>query len=202
MQKLFSIVVIFLVGGLADAGPFFHRPILRRPIFPLFNWKHRIATLPCVESREEADLVRLQSSPTSEEESFFLPQPPIALDPVPGTGSKSPTSPKQPVPVPGTLDAETAKKIQELLAASQPKQPVLPIALQADDSTSQRWSRLLTILEWLLWLGGAMGLQSFLGKFGPLVALLGSGLRGLSKPNVPEPSPGPTVNTSSHASGS
>jgi len=201
MKRFLSIVLIFFVGGVVDAGPFFHRPILRRPILPLLNWKHRTVTMPCAEFREEAEPVRLQSSPTSEEESFYLLPQPIALDPVPGTGSKSPTLPKQPVPVPGTLDAETAKKIQELLAASQSKQPVLPIALQADDSTSQRWSRLLTILEWLLWLGGAMGLQSFLGKFGPLAALLASGLQRLSKPSVPEPSPAPTVNTSSHASG-
>jgi len=203
MPRLFgSLALIFLMGVPADAGPFFRRPFLHRPILPLCKPRSPIATMPSCASLRGEDNVPVLSLQTWEGESTYSQQPPTALEPVPGTGSKLPITPK-PIPVPlEKLDPDIAKKIEELLRPTQPKQPVVPIQPVVDDSTSARLSRLSTILEWLLWLAGALGLQSFLGKFGPLVALLGSGLQRLSKPSAPAPTNGQTVNTLSHAGGS
>lgn len=131
---------------------------------------------------------------TSEVEDSVSPRPNIALEPLAGTGSKSPTSLLSPK-VTHSVDAATMDAIKALLKQSSEPRPV-PISLPMADATSERFSRLLMLLEAVAWLaGGILGISG-VGKLGPLVALVANGLRSV----LPAQSPAPATPTTAHSS--
>lgn len=201
-QWLFAIACV-LIGGTAVAGPFLRLrstcppqgcapPLVRETPSPTF-------TTPSPESKPEAIPAPqpwLLNSPT---EDFSSLQPDTVLEPVEGTGSKSPTGPLGILPkIPGTvnhsIDPATLDKVKEIL--SQKPQPVT-IGPVLDQETSQRLSRILMVSEWLLWLAGGIFGGSAVGKVLPLVARVVDGLRSAIPAPSPVVSPTPAAPSSS-----
>jgi hypothetical protein len=177
LKSLFVLVALVIVGGIADARPFFCRRICQPP--------------PAMTVAATASPIFTMQSPASKPEEAPVPQPWLlnsvtanissqqpdtALEPVEGTGSKLPIGPKVPDKITHTLDAETLKKIEALLAGMSRKTEPVSIHLPITDETSQRSSRLLMVLEWLLYaVAGYFGLSK-VGPFMQLVVRVASGL--------------------------
>lgn len=159
-----------------------------------------LVTGPCVESATEATGVPQPSCPSCPMVEPFLPQPHIALDPLPGTGSKSPTGVLNPK-VEHKIDPDTMKQLKELLNLKLQPGPV-HITPQLEDATTQRISRISQIVEGLLWLGSVMLGGSLLSKLGPWVAPVARGLLSVleARSNAPNPTPGDS--SSNRANGS
>jgi len=118
-------------------------------------------------------------------------QPPgTALEPVPGTGLKLPIGPKVPDKITLQPDAQTLELLKKLLSNTPQGPQAVPITLPIDQPTSDRLSRILMILEWLLLLGGAAFGTSSVGKLIPLAARLVNGLQYATQ--APSPTPPPT----------
>ena len=105
----------------------------------------------------------------------FLQAPPIALDPLPGTGLKLPIG-VGPSKISHELSEPTIAKLKEILGQLRPPQQV-PITLPLEAETTQRLSRISLLVEVLLYVLGAAGGASILGRFGPLAALVVRGLQ-------------------------
>lgn len=189
LRIAFAALALVVVGGLADAGPFFCRRNCQAPPqivaatipSPIFTMQSR-------ESKPEERPVQqpwLLNSQTAGTSSL---QPDTALEPIEGTGSKLPIGPKVPDRITHQLDPETQKKIDALVAALSRKQEPVAINLPITDETSQRSSRLLMILEWLLYAGAGFFGLSKAGPFIQLVARVVAGLPSVLK----EPLPGQT----------
>jgi len=197
MFQAWSSALLLLMGGIAVAGPFSHRhPINRiqcsgpscQMIAPSIGVPEAISppsTMQSPESRPEDRPVQQPWLPILAEEDLCSQPPDTVLVPVPGTGLKLPIGPKVPDKITHTLDPAAIAAIKEALkGTSFPKQPV-SISLPVDESTSQRLSRILMLLEALAWLGGGIFGGSAVGRFLPLVARLANGLQSA----LPAPSP-------------
>lgn len=176
---VFAFMVAFCpTGGEADARPFLRLracppggcQVVNQPTPP-----PAIGPLP--ESKgEDRPVPQPWLEPVQTDDTSSQP-PPIALDPLPGTGSRLPIGPKVPDQITHKLDPAAIAAIMEALKGSSlPKQPVA-ISLPVEAETSQRLSRILMILEALAWLGGVTFGGSAVGKFLPLVARLVNGLQ-------------------------
>lgn len=172
-----SLSVISPIGGNADAGPF--RKWLSCP-----GGQCQPATPtnppsigPAPESKPADPVVVQPWLPNDGTDFTFSPQPDTALEPLDGTGLGSLIGKgKVPDKITHTLDPATiAAIVQALKSSSLPTQPV-PITLPVEPSTSERFSRLSSILEVAALLGTALLGHSFLGKLLPLVAQAGAGL--------------------------
>lgn len=150
-----------------------------------------IVTTPSAESQPEAAPAPQPWLLTSEADDTHSQPPDTALEPVAGTGSKSPTSLLAPKVVHG-IDPATFAQLKELLQNRSGPQSV-SIGLPMDPATMERSSRLLMILEWCAWLAGALLGHSAVGKLGPLGALLANGLRSAIPAPLPAPAPTPVA---------
>lgn len=124
--------------------------------------------------------------PISEADDTCSPVQATVLEPVQGTGLKSPTGLLAPR-VTHSVDPEVMKAVKELLGREQ-RPASVNIQGLFDAEISPRSSRILTLLEALLWLASAMLGASTVGRASPLVARVVSGLlsaaRGPSPPVV------------------
>ncbi len=156
----------------ADAGP------LKR-FRQRFQPTCQSVTGPSAECKREEALAPQPSSPISVQDDSYSLQPDTVLVPEPGTGLPSPTGPLQPLPPPKEVPPATLPPLKELLPKLGHLQVGIAPAMTGE--TSQQWSRVLTGLEWLLYVGLGLGGTSLAGKFGPLVALAGRGLLSASQ---------------------
>jgi len=128
-------------------------------------------------------------------------QPDTALEPIEGTGSKLPIGLKVPEKITHQVDAETLKKLDALVAVLSQKQQPVAISLPVTEETSQRSSRLLMILEWLLYVGGAYFGLSKVGGSLPWVARLVAGLPSALKDASQTPAQTPAATSSTPTKG-
>lgn len=134
------------------------------------------------------------SLPISETESISSQRQGTALEPVQGTGSKSPTG-LLGNKVTHTLDAESIRSLRDLLS-QKPAPAQAAITLPMEPATSERLSRLLMLAEALLWLATAIGGGSAVGRFGPLALQVVRGLLSAVQPPSPPPTATPTATSS------
>jgi len=193
-------LVLVAFGGIAFAGPFFRcrggscraqatsyvRQSLEDPRPP------RPETTPETKEFPESfptGIVALQESQT---EPIIAPQPwlepelmeprfsPVqdtALEPLPGTGSKLPIGGSSKLPdLLKQLDI-LKKQLEGVQGIGNAQKPQVDINLPLPDGTSQQLSRVLTLVEGVLWLLGMLGGSSLAGKLLPLVARMVSGLQ-------------------------
>lgn len=199
-RKVVALVVVALIGGTVFAGPFFRRPSCRGPSCHVAAPEGRISITPLPEYKQEVPPVQQPWLLTSVTDDSFSQQPDTVLEPVPGTGSRLGIGPKVPDKITHVLDPETLKKISDLLTAtSSAKQPVA-ITLPVTDATSQQWSRILTALEWLLYVGGVFFAGSKVGPVLQLVARVASGLPSAIAAQSSAPTPTAAATSSTPAS--
>lgn len=184
-------VAFILSGGGADAGPFQRWrscPPGQCGVSPSTSPTY---ITPSAESKEEDIPVQQPWLLISETGASSSQPPSIALEPVPGTGSRLPIGPKIPDNIGLKIDPATLDALKKLLPTiGQPTQPVA-ISLPMEEATSQRLSRILMILECLAWLGAGVFGTSSLGKVLPLVAQVAAGLQ--SATPAPSPAASPTA---------
>lgn len=176
VRKILALALVALVGGTAFAGPFFFRPRCNGPSCSSSTTTSPPATTPLPEFKEQDPLVPQPWLLTSEAEDTCSQQPDTVLVPLEGTGSKLLTGPKIPDKITHNLDADTMKKLEDLLKATSQNKAQVPISLAMEAATSERLSRISMLLEWLLWLGGGVFGMSSIGRVLPLVARLAAGL--------------------------
>lgn len=125
-------------------------------------------TSPSSVSRTEGISAPLQSSLDDWTVQPCSPPQVTALDPLPGTGSKSPTiGGKQPIKL--ELDEATLLKLKQLLDGKSPMPPVT-INPVVPDSITQPLQRFCLSAEILVWLASALLSLFGLGKLTPWVA--------------------------------
>lgn len=176
-------------GGETDAGRFF----LRRKCPPGTTCIPNQPTPPPVIGplpgfKPEATPAQQPWLLISQTDDSSLPPPDTVLEPVLGTGSRLPIGGKIPDKITHILDAGTLSALKEALKGSSLQPGQVPITLPVDPSTSDRFSRILMLLEVLAWLGTGIFGGSAVGKLLPLVARLAGGLQSA----IPAPSPVPT----------
>jgi len=110
-------------------------------------------------------------------EPRFSPVQDTALEPLPGTGSKLPIGGSSKLPdLLKQLDI-LKKQLEGVQGIGNAQKPQVDINLPLPDGTSQQLSRVLTLVEGVLWLLGMLGGSSLAGKLLPLVARMVSGLQ-------------------------
>ncbi len=202
LKKLFALTIVLIAGGTIFAGPFFHRRTCRGGSCLVQVTTSPISTGQSQEFKQEDRHVQQPWSLISEEESTSSQQPDTALEPVPGTGSRLGIGPKVPDKITHILDADTLKKLGDLLTGTQQKPPAVAISLPIADETSQRLSRILTALEWLLYAGAGLFGASKVGPFLQLAARVVSGLPSALKEGSQTPATTAAAPSSIQASGS
>jgi len=192
-------MAVVAIGGLAYAGPFFRcrggscgTPATSYVLPTIAETPARSPVRPATQETPDhipTGTVALQESPT---EAIHVPQPwlepvrtgqqflPVqdtVLEPVPGTGSKLPIGGGSKIPdLLKQLDA-LKKQIEGATGGGSALKPTVDINLPLPDGTSQQLSRVLTLVEGLLWLLATLGGSSLAGKLLPLVARVASGLQ-------------------------
>lgn len=191
---LVCVLCFGMEGGAADAGPF--RRLKARRLtscnpspWVLTSWPESSPFIsPSAGSRVTEQPAPLPLSPISVEDDSSSPRQGTALEAVEGTGSLLPIG-KSPLPkeIPIKLDPAAIAAIKDAckqVAASLPQKLEVPITLPLAPETSERLSRISTILEWLLLLGGGIFGGSAIGRLiqwaRPLVGGLLSTMKGPS----------------------
>jgi len=146
-------------------------------------------TMRCADSPAEKPHAAEPSLPISDQESSLSQRQGTVLEPLFGTGSKSPIGVLSPK-VTHQLDPESLRSLKDLLSAARPSATV-PITLPVESATSDRLSRLLAILEVLSLLVGVKFGGSLVAPWLPLVQRLVSGLASAAREPSPPRSPTP-----------
>jgi len=200
-RKMLAVAILVTLGGTIFAGPFFPRLRCRVPSCSVAPTPSPSVTTPLRASKEEEVPVQQPWLLGSQTDDTCSLQPDTALEPIEGTGSKLPIGLKVPEKITHQVDAETLKKLDALVAALSQKQQPVAISLPVTEETSQRSSRLLMILEWLLYVGGAYFGLSKVGGSLPWVARLVAGLPSALKDASQTPAQTPAATSSTPTKG-
>lgn len=201
-RKLALVAVVAFVGGTAFAGPFFQRRLVSIPPPSSPNFIGQCAESSMQDPMGKEVRVQQPSSLNYQTDGSSSQPPPTVLGPVEGTGSRLLTGLKIPDKITHNVDPEVSKKLDSLVSALQRKQEPVSISLPMEDSTSQRLSRILMILETLLYVvPGGWGLSK-VGPFIRLAARLVAGLPSALKEPSPALPPTNAIPSSTQVSGS